>query len=228
MRVQLRDCNPPRAWKQSRGRGRYPHHFGVHAQRRFEQHTDTHNLATSDISAREGAVDVNHHAPSDSEEHVTHSEVILPSEEHSSTELVDHSPEPSQVRPVVSRQGSPEDSAGNDGSAPGEHYREWYDVDSQSPSLSSPKSSPLPMMGSGSSYPMPPGGYYSPAPPWMPPYPQQMPYPVPYYGYPVYPQGQQMPQPYPAMGNNASAMQPPWQYGVCLVSILCFEVTDVF
>ncbi|KAJ7040393.1 hypothetical protein C8F04DRAFT_255421 [Mycena alexandri] len=240
MRVQLRDCNPPRGggnWRYSgRARGRFPHsHYG--SQRRYPE---APNQSTPDFQENNSGV---------TDEVVAMKSLSL-ADETAGAEPVGSvvepddfavtcyavEEEPPKVAPPhlrgdqtqscpASRRQSPEPSTAPE-VPPQPEYREWYDEPASAtmtpppPSLNSSAAAP------SAPYPMPNGGYYPP--PWAQPY-QQMPYGVPYYpgfaGYPM--QGPQPSQPYSSPGGSdasgpASVPQRPWpsmgMYGQAYIS----------
>ncbi|RDB29418.1 hypothetical protein Hypma_015762 [Hypsizygus marmoreus] len=209
MRVQLRDCNPPRgSWRNNRGRGRFhQHNFGAH--RRIQDQSDkplerpvspgnrhqdgptAGSATTSQITAVDEDVGV---AES---ELPAYSEKTLPKVvEESGDDGNAHNPL------AVSRSSSPspEPSFTALDSTQTESYREWYD-EPVSSALTPPPSS----FGSSASAPLSTpalpyamtGGFYTP-PQWVHPYAQPMPYQMPYLGYPGYPlAGHPIPQAFP-------------------------------
>lgn len=175
MRVQLRDCNPPRnSWKFNRGRGR-PQHQHFSTLRRPPQRSSFGYQAGPVFSANQEKILLDHPAKQSPLVLQNPPAVIrLPRDDRSLTpSLVDSSP----------LNVSPADT---------ENYREWYDdadssVNTPEPSSlgSSASTSGIPFSASPSyGYPVSNGPYFS-HPPWFPPH---MPYQIPYYpGYPVYP-----------------------------------------
>ncbi|KAJ7751270.1 hypothetical protein DFH07DRAFT_531521 [Mycena maculata] len=230
MRVQLRDCNPPRGgnWRYGgRSRGRFPHqHYG--SQRRYPETSDQpHERSNSDFHhgdspATEGIVEMAGLSIGDEK---SAQDAVIGAEpaDVSTTSCVEE--EEHKVAPGVredsktqscptSRRCSPVPASVPE-APPQPAYREWYDEPASAtmtPPLSSSNSSAAP----GAPYPAPSGGYYPP--PWAHPYPQQMPYGMPYYsGYPGYPMpGPQPPsQPYSSSGGSdasgpASGPPRPW------------------
>ncbi|KAJ6504401.1 hypothetical protein DFH09DRAFT_292099 [Mycena vulgaris] len=228
MRVQLRDCNPPRSsnWRYAgRARGRFPpSHYG--SQRRYPEDSEqAHEPPTSDF----------HPDDSGSTDDVGEMTSLSLGDEQSVTEpacppepadfaVTSFMEEPVEAAPQLreartqscpaSRRSSPEPAPASE-APPHPEYREWYDEPA-----SATMTPPLPSLNSSTAvpaapYPMPNGGYYPP--PWTQSYPQ-MPYGMPYYpGFPGYPmQGSQPPpQPYSSPGGSdasgpASGSQRPW------------------
>ncbi|KAF8221675.1 hypothetical protein L208DRAFT_659669 [Tricholoma matsutake] len=223
MRVQLRECNPPRGpWRHSRGRGRFQQHFNTH--RRFPDHFD--GKPTERLIFQEG---LNRAAtagsppsviPPDSsnkgdgpeqpayvDKNSAQSEEEIKNDRHGRNQSTDSqrsTPEPSAA-PIKTLSQS-------------EGYHEWYD-EPLSAALTPPPSS----FSSSTSTTIPPpalsypigSGYYVP-PPWLHPYAQQMPYPMPYFPFPGYPvAGQPVSQVFtslPATDTTGSttAVQNPW------------------
>jgi hypothetical protein len=224
MRVQLRECNPPRGpWRHIRGRGRL-HHLHLSSHRRFLDHSDdkANERSTSHEGHDHDAAPV---SPASSDngdglERPAHEGKNSPQPEEEINDNVH-----GHNRFTDSRLPSPEHSVPEEQSH-SESYREWYD-EPLSAALTAPPSS----FSSSTSATVPPptlsypitSGYYAP-PPWMHPYAQQMPYPVPYFPFPGYPMASQpVPQIFPTLpGTDASgsggAAQNPWSptgiYGV--------------
>jgi hypothetical protein len=234
MRVQLREFNPPRGpWRHNRGRGRFQPHFNSH--RRFPDHSDGKPQTERQIS-QEGH---DHGAAVGS-----FPSVVPPGSsdngDGSGSEQPAHvdrnSPKPEEEirndchgrnQSTDSRHSTPEPSAAPlKALSQSESYREWYD-EPLSAALTPPPSS----FSSSTSATFPPpalsypisSGYYAP-PPWLHPFAQQMPYPMPYFPFPGYPMASQ-PVPHvftslPGTDTNGSAgaVQNPWppagMYGV--------------
>ncbi|KAJ7109996.1 hypothetical protein C8R44DRAFT_884008 [Mycena epipterygia] len=231
MRVQLRDCNPPRGggtWRYGgRARGRFPHsHYG--SQRRHPEESDQpHERPTSDFGQDDsGAADevgemaslslgdeksvkdpVRGVEPADFAVTCVEADLLVMPQPHE---------DQTQSCPATSRRSSPRPASVPE-APPQPEYREWYDEPA-----SATMTPPLPSLNSsaavpGAPYPMANGGYYPP--PWAQSYAQQIPYGMPYYpGFPGYPmQGAQPPpsQPYSSPGGSdasgpASGPQRPW------------------
>lgn len=220
MRVQLRDCNPPRSpWKHMRGRGRSQQtHIGIQQRLNYKlphdgQDQNIHRDSTASFKGPE---------TNDSDEIQLSSLVLPQTQKHSNVDIA----LPSGTVPA-----SPPDLASNPSTTPQtENYREWYDE------LESPTHTPAPSsLGSSISttgasfstspypYPLPNRQFYPT--PWMHPFMQQPPYHVPYYGsYPIYPSAPQNPTQSlaspPGSDANGPAMVPHWphpgMYGVSL------------
>ncbi|KAF5385322.1 hypothetical protein D9615_001326 [Tricholomella constricta] len=205
MRVQLRDCNPPRgSWRNNRGRGRFSQQsFGPH--RRGQDPDKLPDRPSSPGSRRQdgrkqGAVTAQDTAHDEAEaagevEPPVYSEAIAPKPSEESTDDV-HVPNLSPE----SRTSSPGTAFTSLNISTSENYREWYD-EPLSAALTPPPSS----FGSSTSAPASAlalpymaGGYYPPTP-WVHPYGQPMQYPMPYLGYPGYamPGQPQAPQSFP-------------------------------
>ena len=214
MRVQLRDCNPPRSpWKHIRGRGRPQQtHAGIQRRLNYKLPYDGQDQNIRDRT------------PFKSPETNDGNEIQL------SSLVLSRSQKQSNVDMALSSGTIPSSSpdlASNASTTPQtENYREWYDE------LESPAHTPAPSsLGSsisttGASFPASPYPYpnrqFFPTP-WMHPFMQQPPYPVPYYGsYPIYPGGGQNPTQSltspPASDTNGPPMVPHWphmsMYGV--------------
>lgn len=203
MRVQLRDCNPPRGpWRQSRARGPFHDSHFSRPQRRFQENFEE----ADDKLALQGENDRNTSASAGSEAFTSRltpaggvaegEDPVSSTDTNAPTIKLEHelndnyqthglspdTPDPSVAAPEIPSQPS--------------HHREWYDEPIPAvvtpPPSSFGSSASAPVSASGLPYPMG-NGYYAPAP-WMHPYPQQMQYPMPYFGYPGYPiPGQQVP-----------------------------------
>lgn len=208
MRVQLRDCNPPHRgnWKFGRGRGRFnqpalPRRYGGPD----DDETDAVDRQRQETDPQDRFED----APSPNRTDVPPVPVfpLLSCEKKPTSESGHRHPKSTSKRvegiptgEVRARDGSTEESCSpSRKSSPGgspttgeessqfETYREWYDEPVSAAATGPPSS-----FGSSASatpptavtYPMPNGGYYPPNP-WMQPFPQQMPYTMPYFpGYP--------------------------------------------
>lgn len=228
MRVQLRECNPPRGpWKHNnRGRGRFQSHFNPH--RIYPDHPDGKRIERSISQDGHDHADAVGPFPS-----------VIPSgssDDGGSSgrpARVDKQPEEDtgddchgRNQSTDSPPSTPEPSAAPlKALSQSEGYREWYD-EPLSAALTPPPSSfssstsatvPLPTL----SYPIS-NGYYAP-PPWMHPYAQQMPYPMPYFPFPGYPMsGQPVPQVFAGLpgtdtSSSTGAVQTSWpsaMYGV--------------
>ncbi|KAG6911611.1 hypothetical protein DXG01_011914 [Tephrocybe rancida] len=196
MRVQLRDCNPPRgSWRQTRGRGGLFHQqkFGTH-RRIQDDHERLPERTNSRSSRRQDApsqtpkpsqdVTVAEAEPSEGEPPV-YTESVAPKASEDSSDSDDVAAVPTNEAPASSP-STPFTSL----SAPtSENYREWYDepVTTTTPppaSFSSSVSVPVPAATPALPYSVP-GGYYTPTP-WMHPYGQPIPFPMPYVGFPGY------------------------------------------
>jgi hypothetical protein len=238
MRVQLRECNPPRGqWRHNRGRGRL-HHLHQNSHRRFLDHSDNKpNEGPTSHEDRDQATAAVFSGSSDNGDGVER-----PAYEGK------NSPQPEEAtndnvhghkRFTDSRLPTPEHSVPEEQSQ-SESYQEWYD-EPLSAALTAPPSS----FSSSTSATIPPppalsypisNGYFVP-PPWMHPYAQQMPYPVPYFPFPGYPMaGQPVPQIFPSLsGTDASGSgggaQNPWpptgMYGVRTSCIHRSSVSDI-
>ncbi|KAJ7170094.1 hypothetical protein C8R46DRAFT_223301 [Mycena filopes] len=232
IRVQLRDCNPPRSgnWRyngRGRGRGQFPNsHYG--SQRRHpEAPEQPQEQATSEFHEDESGttdevVAMESMALADEKSVPEPASVVEPDDFAVTCYAVEE--EPPKVTPHLreghtqscpaSRRPSPEPSTVPEAPAQPE-YREWYDEPASATMTPPPPSVNSSAAAPGVPYAMPTGGYYPP--PWAQPYPHQMPYGVPYYpgfsGYPM--QGPPPSQPYSSPGGSdasgpASAPQRPW------------------
>lgn len=183
MRVQLRDCNPPRSpWKYMRGRGR-PHqsHLGIQRRLNYKSPYDGQDQSIH----RDRTASVNGPQTNDGDE-IQLSSLVLPrNQKPSNVDMALSGPSDTASSP---------DLASNATTTPQtENYREWYD------DLESPVHTPAPSsLGSsvsttGASFSASPYPYQLPnrpfyPTPWMHPFMQQPPYHMPYYGsYPIYP-----------------------------------------
>ncbi|KAK7059212.1 hypothetical protein VNI00_001839 [Paramarasmius palmivorus] len=190
MRVQLRECNPTRGtnWR-NRGRGRF--HYGQPnrphiepLQIQAERPLDPDRTLT-DMSISTDATDD-----------------VLKADRKA--ELIPQMTE----KPVQAQDSVSTASLSSTVEAPAqtERYREWYEIEVPPPNVSPSPATPLsaPESSTGTPYAAPPAsGYF--APQWVPAYPPQMQYPVPYVpGYPVYHPIPNPPAPAPFSGSNAS------------------------
>ncbi|KAJ7675396.1 hypothetical protein B0H17DRAFT_135636 [Mycena rosella] len=231
MRVQLRDCNPPRSsnWRYAgRPRGRFSHsHYG--SQRRYPEDSEqAHEPPTSEFHPDDsGPTDEVGEMVSlslDDDKSVQDPVCAPAPADFAVTSFTEEEPlrAPPQPREdhtqscPASRRPSPEPASVPE-APPQPEYREWYDEPA-----SATMTPPLPSLNSsaavpGAPYSTPGGGYYPPT--WTQSYhPQQMPYGVPYYpGFPGYPvHGPQPPsQPYSSPGGSdasgpASVPPRPW------------------
>lgn len=208
MRVQLRDCNPPRgSWRHHRGRGRFHQpNFGPH--RHLPDLADKLvERSSSPGSHDQGTIPVHSRAPSASHVGAGHEgdatvESDLPAySENFPRDTEDAIDDLNTRNPSsASHPSSPRPSLTTSNIPPSESYREWYD-EPLSAALTPPPSS----FGSSTSAPVSASalpfsmtsGYYAP-PQWVHPYAQQMQYQMHYMGYPGYPvAGQQVPQTFP-------------------------------
>lgn len=246
MRVQLRDCNPPRNgnWRYNgRGRGRFPHsHYG--SQRRYPEASDQpHERPTSDLPDDESRItddvvgEMGSLSLGDDKSVGDSVSGPEPPADFAVTSFVEeehHKPTP-QIRDDQT-QSCPASRRPTPGPAsvieapPQPQYREWYDEPTSAtmtPPLPSPNSATV---APNAPFPMPNGGFYPP--PWAQPYPQ--PYGMPYYpGFPGYPvQGPQPPsQAYSSPGGSDASgpasgpLQRPWpMYGVSLSLFRVFVI----
>ncbi|KAJ6621088.1 hypothetical protein B0H10DRAFT_2215358 [Mycena sp. CBHHK59/15] len=213
MRVQLRDCNPPRSgsWRYgARSRGRFPHpHYG--SQRRYPEASEqSRERASADFhqEVSDAAGEAGH--PLGHGKGVNDMGLIEPADFAATGAEDDHR---KTVGPQVredqtqscpaSRRSSPQPSAAPSEAPPQQpEYREWYDEPA-----SATMTPPPPSLNSSTAvpnvpYPIANGGYFPP--PWAHSYPQQIPYGMPYYpGYPGYPVPGQQPYSSPG-GSDAS------------------------
>jgi len=234
MRVQLRDCNPPRSpWKLTRGRGRFQNHDQF-SPRRFILPDGFGDKSSFNIG-QDQVISPSHADTLESSFAPEHSKgtVNLGNERDSDLSVVPHIQKSderlSADAPSEPQQGRSPESLPT--SHKTENYREWYDdLESPvnaptSPSFNSLASINTPFTPSPYPYPLPSSPYYSAMPPWVHPYAQQPPYPMPFYnGYPMYPP--HLPPPPPAFATppgsdaNGPAGGPGWppvgMYGVSL------------
>ncbi|KAJ7070828.1 hypothetical protein C8F01DRAFT_1107992 [Mycena amicta] len=186
IRVQLRDCNPPRGnWRFNghRGRGRFPH-YGQRREnpQRPEAQQDNSGDVGDEMAGNDASV----------EEPATEAVATDPKPVYAS---VGKFLEVQSRSAPVSRQTTPEPDPAPD-SAPSE-YREWYD-EPASATMTPPLNAVVPDA--------PYGGYY-PAP-W-PHHPYGMPY---YPGYPIqgpHPHPQSMPSPGGSDASGPTSVPPP-------------------
>ncbi|KIY51237.1 hypothetical protein FISHEDRAFT_70880 [Fistulina hepatica ATCC 64428] len=176
IRVQLRDCNPPRSpWKQ-RGRAKPMQHFS--ALQYCDSTEEPYGQHCAMVHAREESSGFSASADTsvkDSDD--TH---IVPStsgEEHLAEDRAADDTEPSF---------NPDQSA--DATAARSELGDWFEDVPSPPNFTPPPSSlpaalptAVPQQPAATPYFMPAGGYFPP-PPWMAPYAPHMPYPIPYYG----------------------------------------------
>ncbi|KAF7347648.1 RNA binding protein [Mycena venus] len=238
IRVQLRDCNPPRGgnWRYNNGprRGRFPHsHYAM--QRRYPEATpsqsqerlpsDCHDeqedqsRVTDEVISEMGSFSLaDGKSVTDSvsgpEPPADFAVPACAEEEHHQQAASQPRDDQTQSCPA-SRRPTPKPALAPE-ALPQPQYREWYD-----PPVSATMTPPLPSPSSsaavaGAPYPIPNGGYFPP--PWAQPYPQPygQPYGMPYYpGFPM--QGPHPPsQPYSSpAGSEVSEPAPappqrPW------------------
>jgi hypothetical protein len=263
MRVQLRDRNPARgmAWRYGRGRGKYSHSS---LPRHYLDSTGIVSQETSlEKDGNEELQDQILEAGSPDEENIMPTPVTYPTLLGHSTDgtsdseiqagssnrfvgTVSSSPEV-QVDGVArvqtpaveypsSRQTSPQSSCTRE--APSQYGgQDWNrSTDSSAPLTPAPSSYASPTFATTPSIPFPVSnmGYYQPQP-WMPPFAQQFPFPMPYIaGYPGYPLPSQQvsqvtsPSSSESGGQNTGA-QASWASngGIYLVCI-CFRMSLTF
>ena len=222
MRVQLRDCNPPRSpWKHMRGRGR-PQQTHVGTQRKLNYKLpydgQDQNMRRGRTASFKGS------ETNDDGGEIQLSSLMLPrTQRHSNVDMA--------LPPGTITATSLDLSSNASTTSQTENYREWYDE------LESPAHTPTPSsLGSsisttGASFSVSPYPYPLPnrqvyPSPWMHPFMQQPPpYHVPYYGYgsyPIYPGAVQNPTQSltspPGSDTSGPAMVPHWphlgMYGV--------------
>lgn len=228
MRVQLRDCNPPRnSWKygHNRGRGR-PHQTQFGTQRRFHYRPPYDGQEQVPLHLQKGPMGQNS-KDDDKISDIHLSTIAGPLPTISRLAQDERSIGTSSLAPPSSSDLS---SAARQ-SPPTEKYREWYDEPESSTHTPEPSSlgSSVSLTGpslSSSPYAFSvPHGPYFPPQPWVQPYLPQGSYQMPYYsGYPVCPPGLQPPHqahpspPSPEVSGPPIA-QPGWpQMGVYTVS----------
>lgn len=195
MRVQLRDCNPPRGnWKTNRGRGRYQHPGGYPGRHYYDRPSSRSREREAMEPETQPTIRVEVAEESAHKEvKASCSELSLPTciSELALSEA-SQIDEPQTLPEVTVELGRPSSERGP---SPGrnsaasftsqevpdtEHYQEWYEIAPPEIPVSDPSALYPP-----SNTAIPYGGYY-PAP-WVPSYAQQMPFPMPYYGvYPPY------------------------------------------
>ncbi|KAJ6520039.1 hypothetical protein C8R45DRAFT_45361 [Mycena sanguinolenta] len=216
IRVQLRDCNPPRSgnWRYNGPRrGRFPHsHYS--SQRRYPEivqnspgerpasnyhdDSDSHSCVTDEIVDEMGDLSVVDHK--NDPDHASCPEPPAEVEVACAEEYHQAMPQPREVQTQscpTSRRATPKLTSAPEAPLQSQ-YREWYD-----PPAPVTMTSPLPSPSSIAATPGAPpnpvlnGGYYPPS--WAQAFPQ--PYGMPYYpGFPGYPmQGPHPPaQAYPS------------------------------
>ncbi|KDR85423.1 hypothetical protein GALMADRAFT_234290 [Galerina marginata CBS 339.88] len=220
MRVQLRDCNPPRNnWKFMRGRGRpHQHHFGVPRRLSYRPSFAGQERGSFHTNGADNTSFQNPNPPLEIQ--LSSLADALPAGDRTSKR---------DIPPALGPTGPSSLSLGNasaSGNVPSmDKYREWYD-DPESPartpepsSLGSSASTAGIPFSSPYAYAMP-NGPYLPPPPWMHPYSPHGPYQMPYYpGYPVYaPTAPQQPQqalttpPGSDVGGPTAATQHNWPH----------------
>lgn len=227
IRVQLRDCNPPRSpWKQRRGRQPYM------SPRPYLEDVDNagaNKLPFGDYigsQSRDSTVDVLVKDFAETTIHADDAFHHVPARAHQRTasDVLDGS--------VVSRRT--ESVARSEGPPPSAHAPTVSWADDTPASAVTPPPSSLGSAGSSAAphpaapYMMPSGAYYPPVGPWMAPYPPPMQYAMPYYA--PYPPPQVGQAPTPAfvspVGSDASgpaantpqtlAWGPAPMYGPCV------------
>jgi len=229
MRVQLRDCNPPRSpWKYVRGRGR-PQQTHVGIQRRLNYKSP---FDGQDQNIRRYRTTSFKNSETNDGDEIQLSSLVLPrTQKHSNADTA-----------LTSGTSPSPDLASNTKTTPqSENFREWYD-ELESPSHtpapssfgSSISTTGAPFSASPYPYPLPNRQFYPT--PWMHPFMQQPPYP--YYGsYPIYPGA--VPSPTQSLTNppvsdtGGPAIVPHWphlsMYGVSLrVQPACQSVNLFF
>lgn len=228
MRVQLRDCNPPRGqWRHSRGRGRFLPNLDSHS--RFSDRSDKLQERSNSLECHlQGGSPYNLQNQNSlrlagREEIPAESEPLAYSEENVSKSVEESDDIDAHHPSTQSRTSSPDASLPPLHVPQSENYREWYDEPPSTALTPPPPSS----FGSSASvpasilpYPIP-GGYYG-LPQWVHPYAPQLPYQMPYMGFPLYrPPSQQLPQTFSRPGsdiNPPAATPGPWPavgvYGV--------------
>ncbi|KAG6862152.1 hypothetical protein C0995_004234 [Termitomyces sp. Mi166 len=225
MRVQLRDCNPPRgSWRHNRGRGHFhqqklgPHRRAQEDQERPPERTGSRNNRLQESQSQ---------APQTSQEDKNVAEAELPETEPPVyTEIAvsktsEETAEGDEAAPVSSIEATASSSSPSTpftsiSTQPSENYREWYDEPlSTAPSLpaSINSSASMPVSTPAMPYPVP-GAYFTPTP-WIQPYGPPMQFPMPYVGFPGYPlPGQpQMPPQFqrpPGSDGNVAAVSGTW------------------
>lgn len=239
MRVQLRDCNPPRnSWKTGRGRGRL-HQNNFASQRRLHYKPFDIRGQTSSYRFQNGSFNPGLTERTDNSEiQLASLAAELPSigKTHSSG----NSGMASAAACNLSATSIP---AVEHNSPPPEKYREWYDepesiTHTPEPSSlgSSVSTAGIQFPGTTYAYPLPQGPFLPPQP-WIQHYMPQAPYQpqqVPYYpGYPMYPtapiQTTQVPgvasPPSSDVGASTMSVQAPWPhvgvYAVSSLPIIC-------
>lgn len=202
MRVQLRDCNPPRnGWKYGRGRGRhYQNQYGI--QRRFHYRTP---YDADPIPLQNELTHIFQDSDNIADHQFSSLTATLVSVKMSSSEDNDIGSN------SIEAASSSDTSSAARNTAPSEKYREWYDEPDSSTNTPEPSlGSSISVGGPPSStppyaYPVPQGQFF-PSQPWMQPFLSQAAYQIPYYpGYPpIYPPTIQHSS-HPGHGNPAGA-----------------------
>ncbi|KNZ75039.1 hypothetical protein J132_05329 [Termitomyces sp. J132] len=226
MRVQLRDCNPPRgSWRHNRGRSHFhqqkfgPHRRAQEDQERLSERTGSRNSRIQDSQNQ---------TPRSSQEDKTAAEAEPSVEtgppvytEIASSKVPGETTEDDEAAPASSTEATVSSSGPSTpftsiSTQPSENYREWYDEPlSTTPSLSASINSSVSMPTSTPAIPYSvPGTYFTPTP-WIQPYGQPMPFPMPYVGFPGYslPGQPQMPPQFPrppGSDGNVPAVSATW------------------
>ncbi|KAF8167683.1 hypothetical protein B0H34DRAFT_792378 [Crassisporium funariophilum] len=188
MRVQLRDCNPPRSpWKFGRGRGRLQQpQFGI--QRRFTYRPTHDGQKTTIPGIRQNSLTLDDNDSHGGESQLSAMTASL-SVMQKTSEAGDSPGSVTSGNPTT-----PDLSSNANITSQTENYREWYDE----PASPAHTPEPLPFGPSvsatgtpytASTFPYPlPNAPYFPQTHWIHPYAHQTPYQIPFYGgYPVYP-----------------------------------------
>ncbi len=247
MRVQLRDCNPPRGnWKYgARGRGRYPMANGVtyHSYGDAEMPGREQNLRPDPIHSHE------HHDQPSVDVAKSPSSLSTPVEPDSPRRVT----ETQESRDAQAPHSQDQEKLKTDSPAV-ETYREWYDNVPSSATMTPPPviyNSAVPIPGppgaSNVQYTMSSSGSYYPHPLWMSSYGAQIQYQMPFYpGYanPGMPTGFATPQPTPSQGYTSNAgsdasgpasappipvqglWRPMGMYGVCMFLYLSLSAAN--
>ncbi|KAG6877870.1 hypothetical protein C0993_002871 [Termitomyces sp. T159_Od127] len=221
MRVQLRDCNPPRgSWRHNRGRGYVQQKLGPHRRAPEDQADRT---SSQDSRLHDGQ----NQAPQSSQEDKTVAETEFSETEPpvyteiAASKVSGEATEGDEVAAVPSSEATTSSSNGSMpfttiSTQPSENYREWYDEPlSTTPSLSTSTNPPVSMPTSTPGMPYPvPGTYFTPTP-WIQPYGQPMQFHMPYVGFPGYsfPNQSQMPPQFqrpPGSDGNAASVPGTW------------------
>ncbi|KAH7916363.1 hypothetical protein BJ138DRAFT_1108734 [Hygrophoropsis aurantiaca] len=212
IRVQLRDCHPPQrtAWRSFRGRGRYPNVGVVHSRpgRPYEGNEEFRvdaSLQKPVVISAEGPP--SEFGPSSNTEEITTSlqDLTIQNVAGGEATFAKTSVETTEVSPSIQTNADTNANETPQISPPQE--TSWPKIVSPSASIapSSSYTSTSSASTPGVAYPVPTMGYYHPQG-WVPGFPQQFPYPMPFMGgYPGFPFPPQSGNQAYAQGNGLGA-----------------------